>query len=308
MKEFKAARCSYQGGFAYQISCNDVWEPKVQYYIEARAEDDSVVGIVGTPAEPIDVPMVSVRTQAEPALPGAQPPTSCAAKECPPGVSGCKKVGTAAIGDSCSEDAECQSGLECEDAVRADRRRRNRGPRVRLGDRRNRGIVSGGTGRFQGDVHSARLHGRPCLHSGRHVRRSPVSGRSRVHRRLGPIHRRSDARRAPALCTSPSRAVSMPRSSRRGFQTPIRVTRSVPFRATVQPTVRRPAQVRSLCCRRSTVCASRSRALCPRSRCARPSVISSHLAFRSPRSCVFSFRQGRARLAASCSVRVASTC
>lgn len=105
----------YGSGFAYQISCNDVWEPKVSYYIEAQDDAGAVVGIAGTAAQPIEVPVVAARTQAEPALPDAAPPKSCAATECPPGVKGCVQAGTAAIDDGCEEDHECQSGLVCND-------------------------------------------------------------------------------------------------------------------------------------------------------------------------------------------------
>jgi hypothetical protein len=103
----------YQSGFAYQLSCNDVWEPKVSYYIEAQDDAGAVVGVAGSAAQPIEVPVVAARTQAEPALPQAASPKSCAASECPPGVKGCAKSGTAAIGDACESDGECQSGLAC---------------------------------------------------------------------------------------------------------------------------------------------------------------------------------------------------
>jgi hypothetical protein len=108
----------YQGGFAYQISCNDVWEPRITYYIEAHDEAGAVVGVAGSAAQPIEVPIVTARTQPEPALPQAAAPASCAASECPPGVKGCKKTGTAGIDESCGSDGDCQSGLECiEDGV-----------------------------------------------------------------------------------------------------------------------------------------------------------------------------------------------
>jgi hypothetical protein len=77
--------------------------------------DGNVVGAAGSASEPITVPVVSARTQAEPALPGASSPASCAASECPPDVAGCTQPGTGAIGDRCSADTECQSGLRCED-------------------------------------------------------------------------------------------------------------------------------------------------------------------------------------------------
>lgn len=114
MEQFKQVPMyRFQSGFAYQISCTDVWEPKVSYYIEAKAADGRLVGVVGSATAPIEVPVVASRTQAEPALPGTQAPTACAAKECPPGVQGCKVAGKAAIGASCSNDKDCQSGLEC---------------------------------------------------------------------------------------------------------------------------------------------------------------------------------------------------
>jgi hypothetical protein len=116
MEQFKQAPMyQYQGGFAYQISCNDVWEPRISYYIEAHDDAGAVVGVAGSAAQPIEVPIVTARTQPEPALPQAAAPASCAASECPPGVKGCKKAGTAGIDESCASDSDCQSGLECID-------------------------------------------------------------------------------------------------------------------------------------------------------------------------------------------------
>lgn len=111
----RVAMYRYQNGFAYQLSCNDVWEPKISYYIEARDENDRVVGIAGTAGQPIEVPIVAQLRQAPPSLPGATAPISCAAKECPPGLAGCKPGGKAGIGEDCGDDASCQSGLECLD-------------------------------------------------------------------------------------------------------------------------------------------------------------------------------------------------
>lgn len=114
----KVAMVRYQQGYAYQISCNDVFEPQVQYYIEAVGSTGNVVGSAGSAGEPITVPVVASLTQGAPALPGAPPPASCAASECPPGVSGCASgSGTGAIGDSCGSESECQSGLTCDSDV-----------------------------------------------------------------------------------------------------------------------------------------------------------------------------------------------
>ena len=118
MEQFKrVSMLRYGQGYAFQISCNDVFEPQVQYYIEAVGSSGSVVGAAGSATEPVTVPVVGMRTQAEPALPNAPSPASCAAAECPPGVQGCAQSGTNAIGDRCSSESECQSGLACEDEL-----------------------------------------------------------------------------------------------------------------------------------------------------------------------------------------------
>jgi hypothetical protein len=118
MEQFKrVAMLRYGQGYAYQVSCNDVFEPQVQYYIEAVGSGGAVVGGAGSAAEPVTVPVVSSRTQAEPALPNASSPASCATAECPPGMEGCAEAGTNAIGDRCSSDSECQSGLFCEEEL-----------------------------------------------------------------------------------------------------------------------------------------------------------------------------------------------
>lgn len=114
MEQFKRVPMyRYQSGFAYQISCNEVWEPRVTYYIEVEGDGDQVVGFAASAVQPIEVRVVSRRAAAEPTLPGASPPRSCADRECPPGVKGCGKLGSGAIAESCEEDNECQSGLEC---------------------------------------------------------------------------------------------------------------------------------------------------------------------------------------------------
>ena len=116
MDEFRSAPMyRFQDGFAYQLSCNDVWEPRVSYYLEAHDEDGKVVGVFASREQPVVVPVVGARSQPEPALPGMQSPAQCKTTECPPGVKGCKQVGTAGIGEECTADIDCQSGLSCRD-------------------------------------------------------------------------------------------------------------------------------------------------------------------------------------------------
>lgn len=106
----------FGSGYAYQISCNDVWEPAVSYYIEAVDGSGTPIGGVGTADAPMELPIVSARTMPAPALPGANPPASCAAGECPPGMA-CATPGTLGIGEECDTTAQCQSGLTCSSDV-----------------------------------------------------------------------------------------------------------------------------------------------------------------------------------------------
>lgn len=102
-------------GYSYLIPCTDVFEPVVEYFMVAVDGSGRTVGNAGTAANPIAVPVVRERSQPAPSLPGQLPPTQCSADdECPPGMPGCRS-GNAGMGDTCSSDSECQSGLICED-------------------------------------------------------------------------------------------------------------------------------------------------------------------------------------------------
>ena len=102
-------------GYTYLIPCTDVFEPVVEYFIVAVDDNGRTVGNAGTAANPIAVPIVRERTQPAPSLPGQVAPAQCSAdNECPPGMPGCRS-GTAGMGETCSSDAQCQSGLICED-------------------------------------------------------------------------------------------------------------------------------------------------------------------------------------------------
>jgi hypothetical protein len=102
-------------GYSYLIPCTDVFEPVVEYFMVAVDGSGRTVGNAGTAANPIAVPIVRERSQPAPSLPGQLAPTQCSAdNECPPGMPGCRS-GNAGMGDTCSSDSECQSGLICED-------------------------------------------------------------------------------------------------------------------------------------------------------------------------------------------------
>ncbi|MBN1654072.1 MAG: hypothetical protein JXA30_09870 [Deltaproteobacteria bacterium] len=109
----------YQSGFAYQISCRDVWEPRVRYYLTAVDSNDRVLATAGTAQAPFEALVVTALQGPGPALPGAQPPGVCKDVECPPGLSGeeCAKQPFLQIGDGCDTDRECQPGLICDEEI-----------------------------------------------------------------------------------------------------------------------------------------------------------------------------------------------
>ena len=115
MKKPKSAEMSEtDDGYTYLIPCTDVFEPVVEYFIVAKDADDKTVGNSGTSEAPIAVPVVSVRTEAAPSLPGQVAPSQCSSDdECPPGMPGCG--GSAGLGDTCSSDSDCSKGLVCDD-------------------------------------------------------------------------------------------------------------------------------------------------------------------------------------------------
>jgi hypothetical protein len=103
-------------GFTYLIPCTDVFEPAVEYFLVATNEDGQTIGTLGSSENPVQVPIVSVRSEPAPSLPGEVPPSQCSAdEECPPGMPGCVSHGAGGLGDTCSSDSDCGSGMICDD-------------------------------------------------------------------------------------------------------------------------------------------------------------------------------------------------
>jgi hypothetical protein len=115
-------------GFTYMIPCEDVFAPKVEYFVLAFDAEGNRIGNAGTPENPVTVPIVSRRSQPAPSLPGEAPPAQCGGgaeeafapvqeepnySSCTPGMPGCGREG--ALGDSCHDDMDCGEGLTCLD-------------------------------------------------------------------------------------------------------------------------------------------------------------------------------------------------
>ncbi len=104
-------------GFAFLVPCSMVFEPRVDYWIDAIDAAGKRIGYAGTAEVPVVVPIVAQRTKPAPALPGQPAPAQCGTDECPPGMPGCEDIGdgSAGLGDTCRTNGDCSEGLTCQD-------------------------------------------------------------------------------------------------------------------------------------------------------------------------------------------------
>ncbi len=101
-------------GFSFLIPCSDVFEPNVEYFVLAFDAAGEKIGNAGSPENPVSVPIVSVRSQPAPSLPGEVPPSSCGGDD--GGYSAVASMGReGALGDTCTDDSQCGEGLVCYD-------------------------------------------------------------------------------------------------------------------------------------------------------------------------------------------------
>lgn len=107
----------YGAGYAYQLSCQDIWDPRIVYYIVVLGDNGRVLASIGSAQAPVEVAVTGASPSNQPSLPDAAPPASCAEEECPPGQVCPPKRGIAAIGEPCEGTNDCQSGLNCGDSV-----------------------------------------------------------------------------------------------------------------------------------------------------------------------------------------------
>lgn len=118
MEAFKRVEMvPFGAGYAYQLSCQDVWEPRVSYYIAVIGDGGQTLAGMGSAQAPIEVAVIGTSPSIQPSLPDTQPPPTCEISECPPGLSCPEPRGTSAMGEPCERTNDCQGGLACSDDV-----------------------------------------------------------------------------------------------------------------------------------------------------------------------------------------------
>ena len=152
----------YEGGWAATIDCDvlTTFEPTgIDYYIAVLDSATQLLATAGTEAQPFQVSIVQVLTDAFPVLPNASPPTQCQ-RTCPPWNPDCNKGGSGACkdyGDFCSADSDCCDDMVCASGTcepgKAGRKRGGGGSdeefehkvRIMLSAGTGLGVVSSGT-------------------------------------------------------------------------------------------------------------------------------------------------------------------
>ncbi|MFT3921503.1 MAG: hypothetical protein QM778_03105 [Myxococcales bacterium] len=117
-KPKSAAMVQATDGFTYLIPCADVFEPNVEYFIVAFDAAGEKIGTAGSPENPVSVPVVAVRSQPAPSLPGEVPPSQCGGGEEAAAVSTTSVAAMGhegSLGDTCTSDSQCGEGLVCFD-------------------------------------------------------------------------------------------------------------------------------------------------------------------------------------------------
>lgn len=104
-------------GYGALIPCEDVFPPRVEYYVEAYASSGDANGRAGTAEAPITVPVVERRTHPAPTLPGQPLPRTCGSMTAVARDAGAPDAaparGSADLGEPCRSTNDCRSGLRC---------------------------------------------------------------------------------------------------------------------------------------------------------------------------------------------------
>ena len=64
-------------GYGALIPCDDIFPPRVEYYVQSIDSSGAPNGNAGTEAQPVQIPIVERRSHPAPVLPGQEPPRTC---------------------------------------------------------------------------------------------------------------------------------------------------------------------------------------------------------------------------------------
>ncbi len=106
-------------GFGAMIPCDDIFPPRVEYYVAAIDSSGASNGGAGTAESPVQVDIVDRRSYAAPTLPGQPPPRTCGSlaqtatvRDAGSGPAVIER-GTNDLGEPCRTNNECRRGLRC---------------------------------------------------------------------------------------------------------------------------------------------------------------------------------------------------
>lgn len=105
-------------GYGAMIPCEDIFPPRLEYYVEAYDSSGSANGTAGSAEAPVQLAIVQRRSFPAPALPGEAAPRTCgaltvAATARDSGVAAEPERGTADLGEPCRVTNDCHRGLRC---------------------------------------------------------------------------------------------------------------------------------------------------------------------------------------------------
>lgn len=106
-------------GYGAMVPCEDVFPPKVQYYVEVIDQSGAPNGRAGTADAPIEINVVDQRHFPAPTLPGQAAPRTCGALTTAATVRDAGAAsnepprGTADLGEPCQSTTDCRRGLRC---------------------------------------------------------------------------------------------------------------------------------------------------------------------------------------------------
>ncbi len=106
-------------GYGAMVPCEDVFPPKVQYYVEVVDQSGAPNGRAGTADAPIEINVVEQRHYPAPTLPGQPAPRTCgtlttAVSARDAGAASTEpQRGSADLGEPCRATNDCRRGLRC---------------------------------------------------------------------------------------------------------------------------------------------------------------------------------------------------